>query len=134
MPEIAGPGPSQLLIEVEFGVPSRQCVNYGICRIELAQGPGRPKSSGCKQCGGLALAFTPEEGLLELAFLRSSLSEQTQRQHFGKGFFLIEEAFPLPPFLYRKLEMPTAAIACGQYAVLESGPFLNIQFSNLIIF
>ena len=49
MPEAAGLGLSQLLVEVEFGMPSRQCVNFGICRIELAQGHGRPKSSGCNR-------------------------------------------------------------------------------------
>ena len=55
MPEAAGLGLSQLLVEVEFDVPGRQCVNFGICRIELAQGHGRPKSSGCNRCGGRAL-------------------------------------------------------------------------------
>ena len=37
MPEAAGLGLSQLLVEVEFDVPGRQCVNFGICK----QGPVR---------------------------------------------------------------------------------------------
>ena len=132
MPEKAGLRLSQLLVEVEFGVPSRQCVNYGICRIEIARGRGRPKSSGCTGCGGLALASAPEEGLLQLAFFRSSLGERARRRHFGQGFFLVEEAYPLPRFLYSKLGLPAAAIGSGRYRVLEGKDVLIVRFFNLI--
>lgn len=124
--------PSQLLVEVEFGVPSRQCVNYGICRIELARGPGRPKNSGCRQCGGLALASAPGERQLDLAFLLSSLGEQTRQQHFNSSCFLVEEAYLLPHALCSCLGLPRAAIDSGRYRILESENFFSVRFFNLI--
>ena len=132
MLEKAGLRLSQLLVEVEFGVPSRQCVNYGICRIEIARGQGRPKSSGCIGCGGLALASAPEDDLLQLAFFCSSLGERARRQHFGQGFFLVEEAYPLPRFLHNTLGLPAAAIGSGRYRVLEGKDVLIVRFFNLI--
>lgn len=128
LPGQAGRSALKLLVEVEFGVPSRQCVNYGICRIEIARARGRPKNSGCRKCGGLALASTPGAGLLELAFLSASLSEQTRRQHFGQGHFLVEEAYPLPGFLYGSLGLPAAAIHRGRYSILDSEHFLAVRF------
>ena len=132
MPETAGLGLSPLLIEVEFGVPSRQCVNYGICRIELARAPGRPRSSKCKRCGGLALASAPEEGVLELAFFQSSLSQAARRRYFGQGYFLMEEDFLLPRCLYNGRNFPAEAISCGRYRVLETEKALIVPFMNLI--
>ena len=131
-PEKARTGPGQLLVDVEFGVPSRQCVNYGICRIELAGAPPRRKNGKCKQCSGWALASAPENSLLELAFLPDSISPQTRQQHFGRGYFLIEEAYALPVSLCSKLGIPAATIGCGQYRIVENGRLLIVRFSNLV--
>lgn len=132
-PAEAGRSTLRLLVEVEFGVPSRQCVNYGICRIEIARARGRPKNSGCRQCGGLALASVPEPGQLELAFLPASLSEKTRQQHFGQGHFLVEEAYPLPWLLHSSLGLPPVAIDSGRYAITESEKHLAVRFFNLIM-
>ena len=132
LPESALPGFSRLLVEVEFGVLSRQCANYGICRIEIARGPGRSENSRCGACCGRALASAPGEGELQLAFFRSSLRKDALRRHFSEEYFLVEEAVALPGLLCEGLKAPAAAIDCGRYPILKTPYFLIVLFNNLI--
>ncbi len=130
-PDMLSAGILQLLVEVEFGVPSRQCANYGICRIEAAR--AFPKAGrGRRGCGALALASAPEERALELAFLRNSLAETTRGLHFGGECFRVEEPYPLPSWLCEKTGLPPLAVDSGRYRILKGQSFFVIRFCNLI--
>ena len=91
----------QFVAEVELGVPSKKCKNFGICRIF-------PRSRFLiqeEQDASIQLDDCPHKKLLEgvvtvlqndqveICFLRNFIDELTLHNHFGSGKFKVEEDF-----------------------------------------
>ena len=79
-----------IYVSIRFGNPnSGDCRNFGICKMENFEGA----ITEFKLKDGFALAkLVLEDNLVQLFFLKSSMSYETQMQYFGKSRFLIEEA------------------------------------------
>jgi len=113
---------SQFLAEVVFGRPSKDCVNFGICRIESLGAPS--KNCNCKsQCSqGIVSIFNPTH--IEIDFLKSTVNATTYQQFFANKRFIVEEKF-----LYQK-ENCSFYIGVGNYPIIENDSLIKVIFSS----
>jgi len=111
---------TQFLAEVVFGRPSKECVNFGICRIE-ALGE-LPKDCSCKsQCAqGIVSIFNPTH--IEIDFLKSTINTTTYQQYFADKRFIIEEEF------LHKEENCSFYIGVGNYPIIENDSLIKVIF------
>ena len=116
---------TQFLAEVVFGRPSKDCVNFGICRIESLGAP--PKNCNCKdQCSqGIVSIFN--ERYVEVDFLKSTVNDTTYQQFFANKRFIVEEEF-----LHKK-EDCSFYIGVGNYPIIENDSLIKVIFSNTSI-
>lgn len=115
---------AQYLADVEFGVPSKKCKNFGICAIISSNGNQPVQLSGNRKSRTVVTVFGQNH--VELDFLRASLNEHTFASFFAKGTFLVEEDFigetPVPssfPFCIQR----------GEYAIWNNNTMLKVVFS-----
>ncbi len=91
-PTLLPPKPGFLLLEVVYGLVSRDCRGMGICKIikassSLVGTTANPYGSSMAW-GGIG-----EEGRFELLVLRDTVSEEQWARRFANGKFVTEEAF-----------------------------------------
>lgn len=113
---------AQFMAGIELGVLSKNCKNFGICRITpisqvRAVRPVEKKRKGCNcqcrhSCKGIVTLLDNE--LVEIHFLRSSIGRASFKKYFLSGHFLIEEDF----FYIDEIEAAVQfGIAKGAYPV-----------------
>ena len=79
----------QFTAEVEFGMPSKKCNNFGICRIHpVAQ---YKENCNCRQGKSLAVITIYNDDYIELDFLRYTISTSLYDKFFENGKFKIVE-------------------------------------------
>jgi hypothetical protein len=94
------PKPGFLLLEVVYGLISRDCRGMGICKLH-ALSPSTQATSSASPCGSsIAWAGIVEEGNFELLVLRNTVSEEQWDRRFVSGKFVVEEAFQVPKGLF----------------------------------
>lgn len=90
----------QFMADVELGVPSRQCRNFGICRVHPIGGANlenRQLEVLNKKCtkrnpiGGVVSVM--ESGNVEICFLKHHIDEMSYHKYFISGKFKVEEDF-----------------------------------------
>lgn len=134
---------SQFLAEVEFGVPSKKCRNFGICRISPVgkykmNHPGasleKPKECACdknKSCTALCscriegIVSLFEDGKVEMCFLRSGIDDTDFTKHFGSGSFMVEEDYV---FLGEEPVNVNFEIKKGTYSVVLNKTLIKVFF------
>lgn len=99
---------------VRFGMPSKDCRNFGICRIEVVDGKHPIQTHYAKV---LAWFTKNEEGCLEFSFLKTSLTAGTKAHFFKNDTFLIKEQYIFPDSLAQQLRHKTLIIQPGLYPV-----------------
>lgn len=124
---------NQAALEVKFGVASRDCDNYGICLVKLVRAASLFQQSvrragSCKGCSAKAIISHASPGHLELAFLKSSLSEKVIQHYFCDSFFNVNEDFYFPDSVCRALQTEELIITKGCYSMQETKGFLLVQF------
>lgn len=109
------------LATVTLGMPSKDCRNFGICRIERFQPSGlfMPYAKPEPLTGNRGIAYILFKNKMELdfAFIAESLSEATIQKYFSRPVFWIMETvcFSLPTddeSLSYNIEIPV-----GKYAI-----------------
>jgi len=82
--------------EVEFGIPSKDCKNYGICRIsKLNNITTNFKKKACNCQHAVAKIIYWDSYVLQMQFDKSSISATAKRKYFAETYFKIEEEYPL---------------------------------------
>ena len=111
---------TQFLAEVVFGRPSKDCTNFGICRIDYFGSP--TKNCNCKNADAQAIVSIFEQDYIELDFLKASLSKAVYQKFFAKKTFLIEE-----DYLQETAEQ-RIYIAKGLYPIKENNSLIKVIF------
>lgn len=117
-----------LPIQIEFGTPSKDCANFGICRVHLVQeipGHNIPNTCGCSTFGYLE---KNETGLLKMIFPRAFLSKKAREKHFANPTFKVEEPYVWTADFVKLLELHEPHIEEGEYPILESEEIFEIYF------
>ena len=122
-PTLLPPKTGFLLLEVVYGLTSRDCRGMGICKLIKAS--ANLVGTTANPCGSsIARGGIGEEGRFELLVLRNTLSEEQWERRFASGKFVLEEAFRVPEELFAVgIELKE-----GSYTVEVVGEYLRISF------
>ena len=112
---------SQFLAEVEFGMPSKQCRNFGICRIMPLGEEDRLKDFDCSKAVAIVTVF--DQSTIELDFLRCTVSSIDYEIFFSKGRFLVEEEYR---YTAEGLENRHFNVQKGQYLISENNSLIKV--------
>ncbi len=120
----------QMFMDVEFGVLSKDCRNYGICRIEEQGTIGLNDANNKfrKKKGGTSIITIDSNKGIEMAFPKSNLEAKTAQKYFDKKEFLVEE-----DFIYSSETNPSGRslvfkIKKGKYPIIETLGFYIVKF------
>ena len=118
--------------EIIFGMPSKDCANYGICKISRShEGPSRSLDSDCTICQlykASATLLLNDKNELEMRCLADSLSEETMEKHFSKDEFYILEDYHCTDDICNALQTNELVLKEGTYTVQRSEDYLTILF------
>lgn len=125
----------QILTSVEFGMPSKNCRNFGVCRIEalkeisafrkMAKHP-----NSCSTVIALLTLFNTHD--LELSVFKTTVSNTTEKLFFMNASFLVKEDFSFSPTLTSDLGYKKLTIPVGSYKIEHSSSCYNIHFNELL--
>ncbi len=116
--------------DLEFGVFSKDCRNFGICKIH--QNSFVPlyasKEKKCRCNHALTKIIYDANGHLSMQFFKSELSNHARKKYFANKFFKMEESLDLPKFLCDKMKCKSFLIREGMYKILEYQSFFSVKF------
>ncbi|MEL6866764.1 MAG: hypothetical protein AAFP19_20240 [Bacteroidota bacterium] len=124
-----GSFPEALIAEVVLGMPSRDCKNFGICKIDLVGRNDRidntlSKTAPNKTVAGISVT---KSNRLELAFIRKLMRPITEQCYFSDCFLIIEP-ISLPANICRQLGIEQFEIKAGAYEITASNTFFIVRF------
>lgn len=144
-------------VSVVFGNPrSEECAGFGICRMDedwdvpgqmpMPMPPPPPKPSkppkqpkppkginDCQSvcCSGVAMIErldTPEGKIsLSFSFLKSALTPQAIKKHFGTTHFRVGSPILLPPKLTKAFDLAPSVFSAGLYEIIETNNYFQIR-------
>ncbi len=122
-PILLSPKPGFLLLEVVYGLVSRDCRGMGICKFIKAS--ASLLGTTANPCGSsMAWGGIGEEGRFELLVLRNTVSAEQWERRFTSGEFVVEEAFQVPEELFAA----GIELEVGSYPVEVVAEYLRISF------
>lgn len=112
---------TQFLAELEFGMPSKKCQNFGICNIN----PIRWENLADYEQKGDTLAIVTLflSNYVEVDFLRSSLSPETYQKFLAKGEFLIQEDYHFNQSTEKDFHF---TVKKGSYRIYENSSLIKV--------
>lgn len=115
-----------LLVNVLFGVASRNCAGNGICKLAapIVQDKSFENACGCKKAFAL-IALDPT-GKITFHFIKKSISEKTRKIQFADRQFRMSEPLEFSTSIWSM--DATIQIKAGNYAVEESEKHLSVIF------
>lgn len=121
--EIGGP---TLILHIMFGRIKKGCTGFGICHLSASI----DWSSTTVELGarGAGTAWM-DEGKLNIAFDRTSMSANTLQTYFDGGTFRMEEDFELPAEVATALGIKAYTIRSGAYTIRNSGGANTMQIT-----
>lgn len=124
---------AQILVEVKFGVASRNCDNYGVCHIDMVEQvlPNKSGSTSCCLRKTPAILSLSGNGNMELAFLKSAMKAETKHTFFSRSTFKVEEDFELSDQLAMQFQIENKpTIIQGDYLITKTAGFYIVDFSR----
>ena len=122
-PTLHPPKPGFLILEVVYGLTSRDCRGMGICKIIKASSSlWSTTTNPCGSC--IAWGGIGEEDKFELLVLRNTVSAEQWDRRFARGKFVVEEAFQVPEEVFAA----GIELKLGSYPVEVVGEYLRISF------
>jgi hypothetical protein len=112
------------IIEVEFGSPMKNCLHYGICRVNI---PSAYIGERCS-CRSLAVIQNFGDGLVRFIFNKNKLTDSTHEKYFKKGIFQIDDEYEIPKDILQKIGLEKFLIKKGLYPILIERHILKIIF------
>ncbi len=112
---------TQFFAELEFGMPSKKCKNFGICNLN----PIRWENQTDHQQKGDALAIVTvfRNNYVELDFLRTSLSPAIYQKFLAQGEFLVEEDFHFTRSIEKDFHF---TVRKGRYRIYENSSLIKV--------
>ena len=139
-------------VSVVFGNPrSEECAGFGICRMDEdwplprqmppppPPKPTKPKTkppkgiNDCKSscCSGVAMVerLDTREGKtsLSFSFLKSELSPEAVKKHFGTTHFRVGSDLLLPTKWEKAFDIGPSVFSAGLYQIVETNNYFQIQ-------
>ena len=141
-------------VSLVLGNPrSEECAGFGICRFDeewplpgqmppppeptpspKPPKPKRPKDiSGCLSncCSGVAMIerLDTKEGKISLSFsfLKSELTPEAVKKHFGATHFRVGSDLLLPTKLTKAFDLDPSVFSAGLYQIVETSNYFQIQ-------
>lgn len=122
----------QVLVNVVLGRESKDCENYGVCRVDYPNQPITHRYQADTRTGtcnkALAVLSMLPSGTFELAFIKAAMSDACRKKYFSESYFRVEENFSLPQHILADLEVPKVAVTKGAYPMKNSLGFYLIRF------
>ncbi len=112
---------TQFIAEVEFGRPSKDCRNFGICRIHPVG--EYQKICTCSEEHTFAIVTVFDQNYVEFDFLRQSICSNDYKKFFSKGKFKVEEDFK---YVQAEDDAHHFIIAKGEYYIFEDNSIIKI--------
>ena len=116
--------PRTAIVDVEFGSPMKNCLNYGICRVTI---PAAAAQGRCP-CLCRATVRAYEDSMLQFVFDKKNMPAKTFEKHFSNGFFQVDDGYTMPPGILQKIGLEKYAIKEGRYPILMEGGKMKIIF------
>ena len=117
----------QFVAEVEFGVLSNNCNNYGICSI--AQVSPHKKLRPEKDRGAIGVISISDQNEVEIDFFKTTIRDQTYLWFFSRDKFLVQEDFL---FKAKDNDLVDFKIKRGIYQIMEGSSFIKVKFDEVI--
>lgn len=118
-----------LHLNIELGTPSKNCANFGICRIQMQSRPPLLDRKQC-QCTTSGTLKLLSKNSIEFCFPFQQLCKKCEAKHFSGRYFRMEEAFVLPPEILVELGLTSFLINPGWYQIMMNEAGYAIQFSK----
>ena len=117
--------PRQMEMEVVFGTPSKNCDGAGVCMLIHRL----PKSLDIRCPHAPAIIHCSPGRELIFRFRKNDLNGLAIQAYFTSEYFLVEEAFRIPPSLVRKWNLPVRWIQPGRYPIAKFYREWRVYFS-----
>lgn len=122
---------TRILVEVVYGLSSRNCKGMGICKINAVGAPDYQASSS--PCGAsLAYLQVLNSSTIRFEFLKDSITAEQYALRFAGACFCLEEAFCFPESLLTALGTRKLSIAEGTYRIQDSAQFITVDFFSAV--
>lgn len=119
----------EVITEIVFGTPSKNCEGVGLCRM-LSPVFLKSKQIYCPHATAY-FAMDKVRGIYSLRFPKSFLSRQMVARHFYKGLFKVTEPYRVPAHISRALGLQQIlTIREGGYVVKETPADWIVVFDN----
>ena len=119
---------AQFLAEVQFGIPSNNCANYGICRlVPFGNNPKEKLCAACmeRKCLGIITIFKHKH--VEMDFLKKDISAALYKKHFTNQTFEVQEKF------YYQNPLFEITIEKGNYPIIENNSLIKVIFHKVLV-
>ena len=103
---------------VEFGVLSKNCRNFGICKIIPMNGNG---DNPLERITAIVTVF--DKKTVELIFLKNTITKESYDTYFSRGKFLVQEDYVFSG------NNSSFKIKRGEYQVIFDRSFFRVFFS-----
>jgi hypothetical protein len=102
----------------------------GVCRISARTGQQSPLLSRKGRCSQTTALMFPIEGGngVSMVLTRSLLCTRLYKTHLRQGVLTLDAPCKLPARMIGAFKLTFKELAIGQYAVLEAGDFIRIDF------
>ena len=111
---------TQFLAAIEFGMPSKECRNFGICRINPIRGVAFSEKKKRR-----AIVTLLDNDHLEMNFLKASIPTEDYQKFLSNKKFLVEEAYT---FNNQEDQTLSFKILPGRYFINEQSSLISITF------
>jgi hypothetical protein len=122
----------QIPVFVTLGQPSKDCENYGVCSVEYVKELDikdlEEERSRCNSTKAI-LSYSPQLGL-EIAFLKSSMTECCINRFFKDAFFKVLEAYTFLDDITKELRCEQLDIPAGNYPIRSNLGFYTVAFNK----
>ena len=114
--------------EARFGIPSKNCVGLGVCKLELLSSVKSWNKPSCACHKGRVLIHKTTSDRLCFLFEKTSLSLPTIQQHFSSTTFVIHEDFQLTTMIAKQLGQTSYILRQGYYPIIDLEAFYKVIF------
>ena len=119
-------------VQVEFGVLSKDCVNFGICKVIRIQLDDLPLWSAKKGNQALGLLYVNAKKQIQIDIQKSTMWKKTKNLYFEKEIFFVEEDFAWPNEV--KLELKwEEKLSVGKYPFEEDQNWIYLPMASKLV-
>jgi len=118
-------GQTRRIADVVFGVASRDCAGFGICKVEPK---GQAAKTACQGRWVTAELYPATPTGVGLWISRDNICPMTMERYFAFDYFVVEQDFAIPPTFWQRYGEPQT-IRKGYYPIERHDGYFQIIFS-----